>query len=632
MPRLRWGPGPVFVYESIAATRRWQLYVLRALFVLGLLAGLGLTWFLARYQAGFTNGGSTGTFTVKELALLGQLFYLAIATVQIVLVLLVAPAATAGSICLDRARGTLTHTLVTDLTSSEIVLGKLAARLLPVLSLVAATVPVLALAGLLGGVIIEAILNLTLITLTLAIFGCSLALAISVRATRTHEVLMAMYGIEVVWVLGPCIWQLLASGGVIPGVPRWFMAINPFVLAWAPYAWPAYLTIEHLAMVLGGTLVLSGGLVFYSILRLRAEVTNRRARSIRLVSWLAKTHARLTAWRPRPSLDKDPVLWREWQRGRPSRVAQVVWALYFILTVAGTGWGIIEVFDHQESGAQFLQFVNGFEATFGLLLVSLAAPTALSEERVRGSLDVLLATPLSTDRIVLSKWWGIYRPVPALALLPAIGAVVIASTEPTFPNLRRAFPAGYAPVPLDVFDRIAHVCMPMAMMLVQGAVVTSLGLALATWSPRVGRAVAVSVVSFVLFAFGWPVFLETGIVTELLTWLGVLQGSNSDNFVEIVLLTLCPLGAQFGTFVTANMLPEESRGAFYAAEIILFLVTLLVALSLLALTLSTFDRAMGRVPERARRVRREPRRMGLIHRKHGRPTDARQPGLAEINA
>ena len=30
---LRLGPGPVFVHESIAATRRWQLYALRSLFV-----------------------------------------------------------------------------------------------------------------------------------------------------------------------------------------------------------------------------------------------------------------------------------------------------------------------------------------------------------------------------------------------------------------------------------------------------------------------------------------------------------------------------------------------------------------------------------------------------------------------
>src|SRR4051794_1219661 len=35
MPR-RWGPGPVFVYESIAASRRWQHYAARSLFVLTL--------------------------------------------------------------------------------------------------------------------------------------------------------------------------------------------------------------------------------------------------------------------------------------------------------------------------------------------------------------------------------------------------------------------------------------------------------------------------------------------------------------------------------------------------------------------------------------------------------------------
>ena len=67
--------------------------------------------------------------------------------------------------------------LVTDLTDSEIVLGKLAARLLPVVALVAATVPVLAIAGLLGGIIIEAIATLTLITFALAALGCALALA-----------------------------------------------------------------------------------------------------------------------------------------------------------------------------------------------------------------------------------------------------------------------------------------------------------------------------------------------------------------------------------------------------------------------------------------------------------------------
>ena len=37
---LRFGPGPVFIHESIAATRRWQMYAVRSLFVFGLLLAL----------------------------------------------------------------------------------------------------------------------------------------------------------------------------------------------------------------------------------------------------------------------------------------------------------------------------------------------------------------------------------------------------------------------------------------------------------------------------------------------------------------------------------------------------------------------------------------------------------------
>ena len=29
--KLRWGPGPVFAFESLVAARRWQMYALRSL-------------------------------------------------------------------------------------------------------------------------------------------------------------------------------------------------------------------------------------------------------------------------------------------------------------------------------------------------------------------------------------------------------------------------------------------------------------------------------------------------------------------------------------------------------------------------------------------------------------------------
>ena len=66
--------------------------------------------------------------------------------------LLAAPAATAGAVCLDKARGTLDHVLATDLSNAEIVLGKLGVRLIPVLGLIVCVLPVVALSGLMGGI------------------------------------------------------------------------------------------------------------------------------------------------------------------------------------------------------------------------------------------------------------------------------------------------------------------------------------------------------------------------------------------------------------------------------------------------------------------------------------------------
>ena len=40
---------------------------------------------------------------------------------------------------------------------------------------------------------------------------------------------------------------------------------------------------------------------------------------------------------------------------------------------------------------------------------------------VRGSLDLLMSTPLSTRTIVLGKWWAVFRVVPVLAVIPALG-------------------------------------------------------------------------------------------------------------------------------------------------------------------------------------------------------------------
>ena len=173
------GRGPVFAYEWLTASRRWHGYALRSLLVLLLLLGLSGVW--------LRSHDGTGELSVQQLAAIGRGFYAVTTLILLGLIGLAAPAATAGAICVDKAQGNLTLLFSTDLTDAEIVLGKLAARLVPVLGLIACAAPVQALATLLGGVDPAMTTGAILVCLACAVFGCTLAMTLSVWGRKTHE-------------------------------------------------------------------------------------------------------------------------------------------------------------------------------------------------------------------------------------------------------------------------------------------------------------------------------------------------------------------------------------------------------------------------------------------------------------
>ena len=116
----------------------------------------------------------------------------------------------------------------------------------------------------------------------------------------------------------------------------------------------------------------------------------------------------------------------------------------------------------------------------------MSAATTLAEERDRGSLDVIMTTPLTTREIVWGKWWGTFAMVPRLAILPiwvACGAAMVS-------------------------DGGVGLILMIGMILAYAAAITSAGLALATWVPRLGRVVSISVLGYVLITVGWPLLLQ----------------------------------------------------------------------------------------------------------------------------
>ncbi len=534
--------GPVFAYENLIACRRWQIYAGRSLLVACLLAGLLVVWV---NRIAWQN-----IQTYAQLAQVSSIFVNAIMAVELVLALILVPAVTAGVICHDKMRGSLILMMVTDLTDREIVLGKLASRLMTVLGIIACGFPLMAIAMSLGGVDPKDLFFGSLVIVGVAVLGVCVALSYSVWASKSHEVLLATYGTYAVWLLALITWGEVYLGAT----PIWLRATNPFWLlfgtsrgakqTWMFYAYPTLFFVA--------CLLISALLTLYSTWRLRAATLRQRNRKrLPVLSF----HRR--SLRSARVLDSNPVFWREWYFRQPSAWGRGVWTLY---ALASSAVVVLLLLSRRDVGPG----VCGFMVSIGFLLVTVTSATALSEERVLGSLDVLLATPMSTRSIVLGKWWGAFRIVPKLAILPAILV---------FTQLlgRRTG-----------FEVIVFTSLIVGLILAYGAFISSFCLAMATWQPTLGRAVGMSVTAYIFMTVVLPFIC-----------IFVFRAGPEDKYI----LWVSPF---FGMLVPIGWMTWFHNGDLTGrilAVLIWIIVSFWGAYGLLQLTIRSFDASLGRVPE-----------------------------------
>jgi ABC-type transport system involved in multi-copper enzyme maturation permease subunit len=503
---MRWGLGPVFFYECLANSRRWQTYALRSTAV-ALLLAVFVTIAMPR-------GLIDPRDARREYAALGMSYFYGLTGVELTLVMLAAPAATAGAICVDRARGTLAHMLATDLSDTEIVLGKLTARLLPVVGLVACSWPVLALSTLLGGIDPQALTLAFAIILAVALLGCSMAMALSVCARRAHEVVLVVYTFWAIVLLVRPIWSALAGTRIVGPPPGWSLAANPYTLAFAPYSAPGRVGLWDYLGFFAAVLGAAVALALLAVWRMRpvARRGTNESRKRRRLGWVGRLTRRL----PGPALDGNPVLWREWHRSWPSRWTISLGVLVFGATGAACAVGavsaLIEGLDERASAVSVGVIVGVCGAIvqliFGVLMLAAAAPTSMAEERQQGSLDLLAATTLSTAAIVLGKWLATLRQVALVAIGPGLLGLGLALAVKAPQTVPLRVPAKYYSE-LSDGALLFCVCLLITTILAHGAMIASVGLALAVWIARQSRAIALSVGFAVIVGAGWPILVSS---------------------------------------------------------------------------------------------------------------------------
>jgi ABC-type transport system involved in multi-copper enzyme maturation permease subunit len=552
----RFGLGPVFAADCLTSSRRWQVYSGRSMLAGSVLVAIALVW-LNRYSG-------RQFISLQEHAAAGSTLIRAIMGLELTLALAIVPAVTAGAICQDKMRGGLTLMMVTDLSDAEIVLGRLASRLLTVLGVIACGLPVLAILTSLGGVDPVEILTATMVIIGVATLAVSLSMTFSVWASKPHEALMATYATFAVWLLTLLAWvAIFRPFGSAPGPlhfsnPLWILVATE----WEPMATSPLVRLGFLA----GTLIISAALTTIAILRIRAVTLRQASQPVRKSVSRAITSGR---WfhrfgLPRVSLENSPVLWRELYRPKPSSWGRGIWRLYGALSVLFT---IISILN-----SDIAPGTSAFIVAIGLLLVSVHAATALAEERAHGSLDVLLSTPLSTRSIVLGKWWGAFRFVPRLAVLPGLIAF------------------GAAMAHLNLLAAVAYGILTPALVMAYGGFFTSLGLAISTWQPRLGRAVGFSVAAFLVVTIIYPAILlstfQLGPGNELFLWVSPFFGM------------LIPMG-------WICWFAQHSLAGGAVAMFFWVILTTAAARAIRSATVRCFDRLLGRVSD----VPRHPRRI-----------------------
>lgn len=320
--------------------------------------------------------------------------------------------------------------------------------------------------------------------------------------------------------------------------------------------------IETYAGFLAGCLLGSAALTGLTTALVRGVSLSRagrppRRRRLRLIrpSWLPRL--------PGPSLDDNPVAWREWHRSRPTLMMRVGWGLYAAL---GIFWLWVVGMPSVEPTAARVAIANTVQVTIGLFLLSAGAATSLAEERVRGSLDVLLSTPLSTRSILAGKWWGSYRRILSVAIWPALLSIALL---------------------LEGGSWLAYLTL-LGLVLADGAAITSLGLALATWVGRPGRAIALCVTIHIAWIIVWP-FVVAFFLRPTTMGIAMMIGD-----------------APFGTFAGTVAVSREGIVLYDAdrTSILLSMIAWIALISgfavvLFSLAVGTFDDCLGRIPEAA---------------------------------
>lgn len=369
------------------------------------------------------NAGAGGAPSYRELAEAGASSFMMIAYLQIALICILAPVFMASAIAQESNPKTWDILLTTPLTAGQIVLGNLFGRLLFVLGLLLASLPLFATTQYFGGVPAGSIFASYLVAGCAAFLVGSIAIALSVSRVVGRRAVFAFYVVVVSYLAVTAALDTLVRGPL--GGVSWWTALNPFLALRAllnpasyPRAEPG--TLSGLAALflerpVTAWCVLSSGV---SVLLLIVSTFTVRMGGLQRsgapgVPWhrrMMGLGAKGSEHRPPRTVSPNPIAWRE-AAARNSTFWKILGRWSFVLLGAVGGLVLVMVyhagvFAPDEFRRVLLAVVWTETAVITLIAINMAA-TAVSREREDGTLDLILTTPITPAMYLTGKLRGL---------------------------------------------------------------------------------------------------------------------------------------------------------------------------------------------------------------------------------
>jgi ABC-type transport system involved in multi-copper enzyme maturation permease subunit len=409
--RPMWGRllGPVFVWESERLARRGNTFILRVVFIGALLAALYSAWPTVEVlPASLEAQDSLSLVVMRRFSReFSNAFLVALSAV----LLLVTPLYVGGAISDEKEKRSLDFLLVTQLRNRDIVLGKLGSRVVALLTVALASLPVLAVTLLFGGVDLAGLLAGVAATAVSVVSLGSFALLCSVLMRRTWAAVGLAY-----------------AGAALAGLTLYLagfgLLASPVSFHWALAVELERAQTQGVITVITGVMLLlylTVHIVLVLVCVLLAEALLRRLADRSVFAAVATPAPRAvppTADPPKrrvyrtraaiPPVGDRPVLWKERYLGRTiagTVLHNTASLAFLVLAVVLTVFVVVHPPDlaYLGDGLRGLFVLAGVMLTCGL---GLRLAGAFSREREQQTLESLLTIPDARRTILRAKAFG----------------------------------------------------------------------------------------------------------------------------------------------------------------------------------------------------------------------------------